>query len=254
VAEVEYVRALERGLAIFQVFSARTPVLTVSDVAKATGLTRATARRFLHTLEQLEFVRRDERGAYSLTPKVLSLGHAYISSSGVGPIATPRINALAAELRETVNVATFHDTYYVIVARAESDRLLTPAAPIGSTSPAHVSALGKVLLAELPDNELDGYFARATLTRFTSHTLTDEQTLRAELAKVRAQGWAVSDQELEEGLLSVGVPLYRNGQVIAALNATSHTGRQTLAGMIDDLLPRLLDTAKSISEDLALTS
>jgi IclR family pca regulon transcriptional regulator len=92
------------------------------------------------------------------------------------------------------------------------------------------------------------------LTRFTSHTLTDEQTLRAELAKVRAQGWAVSDQELEEGLLSVGVPLYRNGQVIAALNATSHTGRQTLAGMIDDLLPRLLDTAKSISEDLALTS
>jgi IclR family pca regulon transcriptional regulator len=142
----------------------------------------------------------------------------------------------------------------VIVARAESGRLLTPAAPIGSTLSAHVSALGKVLLAHLPDNELDGYFARATLTRFTSHTLTDKHTLRAQLAKVRAQGWAVSDQELEEGLLSVGVPLYRNGQVIAAMNATSHTGRQTLAGMIDHLLPRLLDTAKSISEDLALTS
>jgi len=253
VAEPEFVRALDRGLAVLQAFSAERPVLTVSDVAAATELTRATSRRFLYTLEQLEYVRSEARG-YTLTPKVLSIGYPYISALGIGPVATPRIQALAAQIREAVTIGTLFDAMYVVVARAESDRIVTASVTIGTARPAHASSLGKVLLAALPEAELGAYLARDPLHRYTARTITSETAIRAELAAVRTQGWAVSEEELEDGLISVGAPLYRNHEVIAAINTTSHTGRSTLERMKTEVLPHLLTTATAISADLTRPS
>ncbi|GAA3543815.1 IclR family transcriptional regulator C-terminal domain-containing protein [Amycolatopsis ultiminotia] len=252
-AEAEFVRALDRGLAIIQAFSAETPVLTVSEAADATGLSRATARRFLYTLEQLDFVRATGRG-YQLTAKTLSLGYAYLSSFGLGPIAQPRIDALAAEIREPVTVSTRSGLSGVCIARADADRILMAPVMVGTARPLHCSSLGKVLLAHLPDEQLDDFFARAELTRFTEHTISDERALRAELAGIRAKGWAVSDEEIEEGLVSVGAPIRRGGEVIAAINAQSHTARTTLAELIETVLPRVLETAEAIGTDLAYTA
>ncbi|HEY0816325.1 MAG TPA: IclR family transcriptional regulator C-terminal domain-containing protein [Pseudonocardia sp.] len=252
-SEPEYVRALDRGLAVLQAFSARTPVLTVAEVAAATNLTRATARRLLFTLEKLEFVSANGRG-YSLTPKMLALGYAYLSSAGVGPIATPRVQALSAEIREAVTVGTLSGSEYVAVARAaQPDRILTAGLAVGTTRPAHASSIGKVLLAQKSPAELDEWFAASTRTRYTARTITDEALLRKELAEVRERGWATSDQELEEGLLSVGVPIHRGDRVVAAMNTTSHVGRTTLEDMIRDVLPRLLVVSAAISDDLAHT-
>jgi len=252
-AEAEYVRALDRGLAILQAFSAQTPVLTVADAATATGLSRATARRFLYTLEQLGFVRASGRG-YTLTPKTLCLGYAYLSSLGLGQIAQPRIEGLAAEIQESVTIATLSGSNFVCVGRADADRVVAARTAVGGTRAAHPSSLGKILLAYLPDDELDDYFARTQLTKYTDRTIVNEQQLRAELAEVRTHGWAVSDEEREEGLLSVGAPIRRNGEVIAAINAQSQTARMSLGEMQEKILPRLLETAAAISADLAYRS
>lgn len=253
-AEPEFVRALDRGLAILLAFSAKNPSLTVTDVATATNLSRATARRFLHTLSELGYVHAANGRSFSLTPKILSIGYAYISSLGVGAITTSRIQALAASIREPVTIATLHETDYVVVARADSDRILKVSVSVGASRPAHVSSLGKVLLAYLPEAELDEYFARVTLRQLTERSITDKQRLRAALAEVREQGWAVSDEELEEGLLSVGAPIYRNGNVVAAINTTNHTGRTNIAQMKERVLPYVLETAAAIGRDLAFTT
>lgn len=252
-AEAEHVRALERGLAIMQAFSAARPSMTVADAAAATGLTRATARRFLHTLERLEFVRSDGRG-FTLTPRAMSIGYAYLSSLGVGPVATPRIQVLSSELNESVTIATLHGSEYVVVARAESSRVLSSPDAVGATRPAHPSSIGKLLLANLPADELDAYFERTDLKRYTAHTITDEPALRAELETIRRQDWAVSDEELEEGLLSIAVPLRRGDNTVAAMNVTSHIARKDIAGLVDGVLPRLREAAKSISADLRYTT
>lgn len=246
----DFVRSLERGLAVIQAFSQSSPTLTLSEVARDTGLTRPTARRVLLTLQELGYVRSDGR-RYALTPRVLAIGYAYLSSIGLPEIAQPHLQELAEQTHESCGVAALDGTEIVYVARVPTRRIFSVALSVGSRLPAYATSTGRVLLAHLPPPELDGYFRRAELRPLTAKTVTSEQELRAILATVRADGWALLDQELEEGVRSIAAPLRdAGGNVVAAITVSSHAGRVSLDAVRCDLLPLLLRAAEGISQDL----
>lgn len=249
----EFVRALDRGIAILCAFSKETPALSVADAAAVTGLTRGTARRLLLTLQEMGYVAPQEGDSrlFALTPKVLRLGYGYLASQDIVRLTQPFIQQLAAEVHEPVTMAKLDGLDYVVIARAEGDRIVTAPVSVGTRRPAHLSSLGKLLLAGLDDEDLDARLDGVELSRPTAKSIADPEALRHELAKVRQQGWAVSDEELEDGLISVGAPLLdRDGQVVAAINTVSHTGRTSLESMLADRLPMIRRTAAQINESL----
>lgn len=251
---VDHVQSLARGLAVIRAFSAADPELTLSQVARATGLSRAAARRFLLTLEDLGYVRSDGR-LFSLTPRVLELGYAYLSSLSLPEVADPHLERLAAEVRESASVAVLDGEDVVYVARVATARIMRVTISIGTRFPAYCTSMGRVLLAGLPPAELEAYLERAPLRRLTSHTIVLPAALRAELGKVGGQGWAMVDQELEEGLRSIAAPIRdRSGRTVAAVNVSTHASRTTLQAARRDLLPPLLATAAKIEADLAALS
>ena len=188
-------------MAVIQVFSRERPALTLSDVARHTGITRATARRILLTLEQLGHVRSDGR-LFSLTPRVLNLGWAYLSSLNLWEIAQPLMEQLVEETGESCSAATLDLPDVVYVARVPTRRIMTVSLGVGTRLPVHATSMGHVLLADLPEEELDAFLATAELERFTEATITDHDRLRTRVAEVRRRGWALVDQELETGLRS----------------------------------------------------
>ncbi|WP_017596268.1 IclR family transcriptional regulator domain-containing protein [Nocardiopsis potens] len=249
-----YVQSLERGLAVIRAFSAERPEMTLSDAARATGLTRAAARRFLLTLTDLGYVRSDGR-LFALTPRVLELGYAYLSAAGLPEVAQPHLQALAAEVRESSSVSVLDGDSVVYVARAATSRIMRVAISVGTRFPACYTSMGRVLLASRPPAEIDAHLERAELPALTRHTLTDPAELRAELDRIRDQGWAIIDQELEEGLRSVAAPIRdRDGRVIAAANVSAPADRTTLRGLRTDLLPPLLATIARIEADLEIAT
>ncbi|GAA3243423.1 IclR family transcriptional regulator [Nonomuraea helvata] len=250
----DHVQSLARGLAVIRAFSAAEPELTLSQVARATGLSRATARRFLLTLEDLGYVRSDGR-LFALTPRVLELGYAYLSSLSLPQVADPHLERLAAEVHESASVAVLDGEDVVYVARVATARIMRVTISIGTRFPAYCTSMGRVLLAALPPDSLDAYLERASLRRLTSHTIVLPAALRAELGKVRGRGWAMVDQELEEGLRSIAAPIRdRSGRTVAAVNVSTHASRTTLQAARRDLLPPLLATAAKIEADLAALS
>ena len=248
---VDHVQSLARGLAVIRAFSATDPELTLSQVARATGLSRAAARRFLLTLEDLGYVRSDGR-LFSLTPRVLELGYAYLSSMTLPEVAQPHLEQLSARVHESSSVSVLEGTDIVYVARVAISRIMTVSINVGTRFPAYATSMGHVLLAGLGEAELEKYFLVASLDRLTDHTVTAPARLRGELAKVAAQGWAMVDQELEEGLRSVAAPIRgRTGRVVAAVNLSTHASRTTAESVRQDLVPPLLETARAIEADLA---
>ncbi|MCP2166808.1 IclR family transcriptional regulator domain-containing protein [Goodfellowiella coeruleoviolacea] len=246
-----HVQSLARGLAVIRAFNADHPELTLSDVARATGLTRAAARRFLLTLADLGYVRTDGK-LFSLTARVLELGYAYLSSLSLPEVAQPHLEALAAEVRESTSVSVLDGPDVVYVARVPVSRIMTVAINVGTRFPAHATSMGHVLLASLPAAQLESYLDTVELVRLTEHTITSRGALREELARVREQGWSLVDQELDQGLRSVAVPIRdRAGRVLAAVNVSTHASRNTLESMRRDILPALLATAGRIEADLA---
>lgn len=245
-----FVQSLERGLAVIRAFGPEEPELTLSDVARRTGLTRAAARRFLLTLADLGYVRSDGK-RFALTPRVLELGYAYLSSLSLPEIAEPHLERLAAEVRESSSVSVLDGDDIVYVGRVPTSRIMRVSINVGTRFPAHATSMGRVLLAALPDAELDAYLARAELQPLTPRTITDAGDLRAELEHIREQGWALVDQELEEGLRSVAAPIRgRDGQVVAAVNVSAHASRASADAVKNSLLPPLLATAERIESDL----
>jgi IclR family pca regulon transcriptional regulator len=250
VEKKQYLQSLERGMAVIQVFSRDHPALTLSEVARLTGITRATARRILLTLEKLGHVRSDGR-LFSLTPRVLSLGWAYLSSLNLWEIAQPLMEDLVQETKESCSAATLDLPDIVYVARVPTRRIMTIALGVGTRFPAHATSMGRVLLSDLPEDELERYLAEAKLERLTDRTITDPVELRAVLADVRKQGWALVDQELEVGLRSIGAPIRNaDGRTIAAINCSAAAARVSIAELRDRFLPLLLRTADLISESL----
>ena len=247
----EFVQSLERGLAVLLAFSKEHPALTLSEAARLTGLSRAAARRVLLTLEALGYVRTEGR-QFRLTPRVLDIGYAYLSSLDLADLAQPEMEALSERTRESCSAAVLDGADVVYVARVPTKRLMGISLGLGSRLPAYATSLGRVLLAELSDEQLDDVLAARPPAALTAHTLTEPDALRAELGRVRRQGWALVDQELELGIRSLAAPLRsRTGCVLAALNVATHASRVSLPTLRRDVLPALLEAAQSISDKLA---
>ena len=249
-----FVQSLERGLAVIRAFGADAPSLTLSEVARATGLTRAGARRFLLTLTDLGYVRTDGR-RFELTARVLELGYAFLSSISLPEVAEPHLERLVAEVHESSSVSVLDGDDIVYVARVPTARIMRVSINVGTRFPAYATSMGRVMLAGMDPGELDGFLARAELLRLSSRTITSERKLRAELDRVRRQGWAMVDQELEEGLRSVAAPIHdRDGRVVAAVNLSAHASRTSIDAVTTALLPPLLATARRIEADLRVAS
>jgi IclR family pca regulon transcriptional regulator len=247
----DFVQSLQRGLAVIRAFDAEHPQLTLSDVARATGLTRAAARRFLHTLVELGYIRTDGR-LFALRPRVLELGYAYLSSLTLPELAMPHLEQLAANVHESTSVAVLDGDEIVYVARVPTRRIMAVAISVGTRFPAYVTSLGRVLLAGQSAEWLSGYLASVKLRAFTPKTITDPDRLRAELDRVRAQGWALVDEELEQGLRSMATPIHDpEGRVVAGVNVSAHISRGSSETVRSELLAELLKTAALIEEDLA---
>jgi IclR family pca regulon transcriptional regulator len=246
----EFNQSLERGLAIISTFGADARQQTVSELAAKTGLTRATARRFLITLVELGYVATDGR-TFWLTPRVLGLGYSFLSGLGFPEVALPHLETLVAEVDESSEASILDGEDIVYVNRVPGTKLMTIGISVGSRMPAHATSMGKVLLAALPEEDLERYLSTAKLKRFLPRTVTDPDVLREQLQQIRRDGFAIVDQELEEGLLAVAVPVHdRNGRVIAAINLSTHVARHTAKSM-RTLVEPLQRTARAIERDLA---
>ena len=224
--------------------------MTLSDIARRTGLTRATSRRFLLTLVELGYVRTDDR-LFTLTAKVLELGFSYLSSLTLPEIAQPHLEQLAASIHESTSASVLDGTDIVYVARVPTRRIMSVRINIGTRFPAYATSMGRVLLSGFTPEELDAHLASPNFEGFTSHTITSRSELEKELAKVRKQGFAIVDQELEVGLRSIAVPItHASGTVIAAINVSTTATTHTLESIEQNLLPPLQLAAERISNDL----
>ncbi|MCZ2805500.1 helix-turn-helix domain-containing protein [Modestobacter sp. VKM Ac-2983] len=248
----DFVEALARGLDVLACFDADHPVMSLSDVAAAAGLARPTARRLLLTLEELGFVRSAD-GAFRLTPKVLTLGMAYVGALGLWEIARPHLEALVARTGESSSMAQLDGSDIVYVARVAVPKLITLRVEIGTRFPAVQTSQGKVLLAALSPAELDATLAQPSRAGLPAYIGRSADQLQAELTEVRARGWALADEELAPGVRSVAVPVRDGtGAVRAAMNVTVHAAETSTDQLLTEHLPRLLRTAGDVSAEWAL--
>jgi IclR family pca regulon transcriptional regulator len=244
-----FVQSLERGLLVIRALAAPQPQ-ALSEVARATGLSRAAARRFLLTLEDLGYVRQT-RGRFTLTPRVLELGYAYLSSLTLPEVAQPHLERLVEQVHESSSVSVLDGDDVVYVARVPTRRIMSVTISVGTRFPAYATSMGRVLLSGAPDEQVDATLSRADLRKLTGHTITSTDVLREAIWQVRRQGYAIVDQELEVGLRSIAVPIRDPaGAVIAAVNLSSQASRTTVVDMKRRLLPPLRETAAAVECDL----
>lgn len=246
----DFVQSLERGLSVIRAFGPDRSRLTLTEVAQATGLTRAAARRFLLTLVELGYVRSDGR-EFSLRPRVLELGYAYLSGLSLPEVAQPHMEDLVARVRESSSISVLDGNDVVYVVRVPTTRIMTVAISIGTRFPAYCTSMGRVLLAAKGDEDLDRYLAEVDLVPRTRRTVTNPVALRTILADVRRLGYALVEQELEDGLSSIAVPVHDGGgTVVAAMNVSANALRVDAATLVRDVLPLLRETATQIEEGL----
>src|SRR5574343_408915 len=241
-----YVRSFARGLEVIRSFSQQAPAQTLSEVAQRTGLTRAGARRILLTLQALGYVDSDGR-QFRLTPRILDLGFAYLSSMPFWSLAEPEMESLADEIGESCSAAVLDGTDVVYVLRVHTHKIMRTSLGVGSRVPAYCTALGRVLLAGLERDELHRRLQASVLQKRTENTLTDLDQLMDCFVQVRQQGWSLVDKELEEGLISVAAPIVgRSGRVLAAINISGQVNRTGVQAVKERFLPALLQRARTI--------
>jgi IclR family transcriptional regulator, pca regulon regulatory protein len=247
----DFIEALARGLDVIAAFRPGRPTMSLSDVATATGLARPTARRILLTLAELGYVRSDA-GGYALTPRVLELGVAYVSSMGLWDIARPHIEKLSERTNESCSVAQLDGSDIVYVARVAVPKIVGLAVQIGTRFPALQTSLGKVLLAALCPEEVAEVLAQPSRSGITPRWQPEVAEREAELRDVRARGWALTDEQLALGIRSIAAPLRDGtGRVIAALNVNTHAAETSVEHLVEHHLPLLLHTAGEIGADFA---
>jgi IclR family pca regulon transcriptional regulator len=252
-ASSDFVRALAKGLAVIEAFDTRSPSMTLSDVAKKTGLSRGTARRLLLTLVDLGYAGFDGK-RFGLQPRALNLGFAYLHSQNLWQLGQPYMVELVEHVHESCSIAVLDRTEIVYVARVPTSvRIMSINLGIGTRLPAFATSMGRVLLAALPTQEVEELLTRASpLTRYTPKSVVDPTVLLREIDVVRRQGWALVDQELEMGLRSIAVPIVdASGRAVAALNIGTHASRWPIQKLTQEVLPLLKQTAASISSLLA---
>jgi IclR family transcriptional regulator, pca regulon regulatory protein len=248
----DFIEALARGLEVIAAFEPARPSMTLSEAAAATGLARPTVRRILLTLQELGYVRPAAGQGFVLTPRVLELGVAYVSSMNLWEVARPHMEALSARTNESCSVAQLDGSDIVYVARVAVPKIVSLAVQIGTRFPALQTSLGKVLLAALEPQEAETVLAEPSRSGLVPRWQPDRTEREAELRQVRARGWALTDEQLARGIRSVAVPLRNgSGQVIASLNVNTHAAETPVEVLLDQHLPLLLHAAGEISADYA---
>ncbi|MRS16005.1 helix-turn-helix domain-containing protein [Enterobacteriaceae bacterium RIT691] len=243
-----FMASLARGLEVIQAFTPQRPVLSISQISQKTGIPRAAVRRCLYTLGKLGFVYAEDGKNFQLRPRILSLGHAWLASTPLARSAQPVLKHLSEMLNESCSIATLDGDDILYIARASSSRIMTIDLDIGSRLPAWATSMGRVLLSGQPEEKLNDMLARVTMIRYTPQTVDSVSQLRAELKRVRQQGYALNDQELEMGLRSLAVPLFNpQGHIVAALNVGVHAGQVSAHEMIERVLPELQKAAKELT-------
>jgi IclR family transcriptional regulator, pca regulon regulatory protein len=250
------VQSLARGLAVLTALGegttdSSTASMSLSDVARATGLTRAAARRFLLTLVELGYVRGNGR-RFALRPRVLELGEAYLRSLRLPETALKHMQELARAVKESCSLAVLDTPDVVYVQRAPGRRRMTARIEVGTRLPAQATSMGRVLLADLDPAAREEAVAELVLNPVTERTLTDPAAFRAELVRVREQGYCIVDGELEQGIQSLAVPVRGASRAVtAALNVPTHASPTGTHDVRRDLLPTLIAASEAITSDLA---
>lgn len=235
----EFIESLSRGLRVIEAFGSEKRPMTLSDVAKACGLPRATARRILLTLQSAGYVSSDDR-LFALTPRVLGLASAYLASNQISAVLQPLMDRVSASAKEVCSLAILDGDDAVFVARASPARVFSAGIDLGYRLPLFCTSVGRVLLSRLDNNELTATIDAMTLTKQTEDTITDKQTVIATIIADRTKGYSLVDREAEPGFRSVAVPIRRyDGTIVAAANIGAHVDRITTGEMIDRFLPLL---------------
>ena len=248
----DFVEALARGLDILSSFDASHRRMSLTDVATAADLARPTARRLLLTLQELGYVRSVD-GGFELTPKVIGLGTAYVSSLGLWDVARPHLESLVRRTGESSSMAQLDGSDIVYVARVSVPKIIALRVDVGTRFPAGQTSQGKVLLASLPPAEVDRVLAEPSRSGLPPYIGRSLGQLHEELVVIRARGWALADEELAPGVRSVAAPIRDGtGTVRAAMNVTVHAAETTTAVLLGEHLPQLLRTAGDVSADWAL--
>lgn len=252
-ADPQYtLESLLRGLNILSLFTRETPALTLTEITIASGLNKTTVFRILSTLENAGYMRRDpDTKRYRPALKVLQLGFASISSLEVRQIARPYLEQLSQQVGETVSLSMLDGLYIVYVDRVRYQRIVGVVLGMGSRLPAHCASMGKAMLAHLPPEELHRQLDEVNLKPCTPNSLVDRDAIETELARVRAQGYATNDEELEMGLRAVAAPIWDNSnQVVAAINITGSTSTISRECLVGELALAVLHTSAQISQGL----
>ena len=247
----DFVEALARGLDVLRSFDAHHREMSLAEVATATGLARPTARRLLLTLEELGYV-RSTGGSFALTPKVITLGTAYVASLGLWDVARPHLEALVRQTGESSSMAQLDGGDIIYVARVSVPKIIALRVDIGTLFPAPQTSQGKVLLAALSPEDLDATLAIPSRSGLPLYIGKTREALNEELTQVRARGWAIADEELAPGVRSIAVPVRDGtGTVRAAMNVTVHAAETSTEKLLDVHLPKLLRAAGDVSADWA---
>ena len=242
----EFMTSLARGLAVMRCVAESTRPMTIADVSRRVGLSRAAVRRCLYTLSLLGYVGQDERG-YAVRRKALGLGHAFMSLNALAARAQPVLDALRDTLGESCSLGVMEDDQLYYVARAEAARIMSVGLRVGSRLPLYATSMGRVLLAGRSHEEQESYLGRTDLQPLTPHTLTDRNQLLIIIRSIASEGFVLVDQELEIGLRSIAAPVTERGRVVAALNVGASTVRVTIEDLRARILPALLATAHALS-------
>lgn len=243
-----FMASLARGLEVIQAFTPQRRQMSISQISQKTGIPRAAVRRCLYTLGKLGFVYAEDGKYYQLRPRILSLGHAYLASTPLAKSTQPVLKHLSEMLNESCSIATLDGDDILYIARASSSRIMTIDLDIGSRLPAWSTSMGRILLSYLPEEQLNDFLGRITMIRYTPQTGDSVSKLREELKRVRQQGYALNDQELEMGLRSIAVPLVNpEGTVVAALNVGVHAGQVSAQELLNRVLPKLQEAAQELS-------
>lgn len=243
----DFIDSVEKAIRLLFAFSAETAVLSVSQAAEITGLSRATTRRLMLTFQKLALV-ENEGAAYRLTPRVLRIGYSFMSAVPIWEYVQRRLGALADELNESCSAAILDGHDIVYVARVAAKRSMSLTLSIGSRLPAYPTSMGRVLLAGLPESELERFLDEIDLHALTPHTITDRRRLVSVLEQVRISGYSIVDEEREIGVRSAAAPLVgRDGKVVAAINVSVNAARVPLETLVGTMVPQLREVADDLS-------
>lgn len=234
----DFMTSLARGLAVIRAFDAAHTKLTVAQASERSGLPRSAVRRCLYTLECLGYL-ASEGSFFQLRPRIVALGHVYLTALPLPQTAQPTLDRVAREAQETSTLAILDQDDILFVAHSSRTPLVSVNIAVGSRLPAYCTANGQVLLAALPEDEVDGYLARAKLSRITAKTLTTKKQLLERLRQVREDGYALVDQEFNDKVRSIAMAVRSGGNVVASMSFAVPADRVSAAQLKTHLLPLL---------------